>query len=77
MSKYKNIKWKVNNKKIFREQNLLNLNCAKIKKIGWRNKYNFNLTVDKTIEWYKNYNKKNTRRLTENQILEYISFNEK
>ncbi len=78
MSKYRNIKWKVNNKKIFKEQNLLNLNCTKIeKKIGWRNKYNFNLTIDKTIEWYKNYNKKNTRQITENQILEYISFNEK
>ena len=78
VSKYKNIKWKVNNKKIFKEQNLLNLNCTKIeKKIGWRNKYNFNLTIDKTIEWYKNYNKKNTRQITENQILEYISFNEK
>ena len=78
VSKYKNIKWKVNNKKIFKEQNLLNLNCTKIeKKIGWKNKYNFNHTVDKTIEWYKNYNKKNTRQLTENQILEYISFNEK
>jgi len=77
-SKYKNIKWKVNNKEIFKEQNLLNLNCTKIeKKIGWRNKYNFNLTVDKTIEWYKNYNVKNSRQLTESQILEYISFNEK
>ena len=77
-SKYKNIKWKVNNKEIFKEQNLLNLNCTKIeKKIGWRNKYNFNLTVDKTIEWYKNYNKNNARQFTEKQILEYISYNEK
>lgn len=77
-SKYKNIKWKVNNKEIFKEQNLLNLNCTKIeKKIGWKNKYNFNLTVDKTIEWYKNYNKNNTRKFTEKQILEYISYNEK
>ena len=77
-SKYKNIKWKVNNKEIFKEQNLLNLNCKKIeKKIGWKNKYNFNPTVDKTIEWYKNYNKKNTRQITEDQILEYISYNEK
>ncbi len=76
--KYRNIKWKLIKKEKFKEQNLLNLNCSKIeKKIGWKNKYNFGLTVDKTIEWYKNYNKKNSRQLTKNQIIEYILSNEK
>ena len=77
-AKFKSIKWKKNYITKFEEQNLLNLNCKKIYLLTkWRNKYNFNQTVVKTIDWYIKYSKNNIRKLTEEQILEYIQINEK
>lgn len=58
IKKLENINSKINikiEKKTFKESNYLLLNNKKIKKIGWKNKYNINQTLSDTSKWYELY----------------------
>ncbi len=53
------IKWKIKKQIKFKENSLLHLNSSKSKKIlKWTTKLNFKNSVKFTIDWYKNYLKK-------------------
>ncbi len=68
-----------NKKIIFKEDNkikekkYLNLNSGKAKKIlNWKCKYSLNKSLEKIIEWEKNY-KKGILQICQNQIEDYLS----
>ena len=65
---WKNSRWKISNKKIFHENNLLQLNNTKSKKLlKWKNKMTLNQTVELTSKWYLQFYK-NKKILTFDQI---------
>ena len=69
-----NVKWKVNRRKKFKENNLLHLNSQKSKKVlQWKKLLNFNDSIKFTIEWYKYYlnNKSKISQFSLAQISEY------
>jgi CDP-glucose 4,6-dehydratase len=73
------IKWKVNKRKIFFENSLLNLNSKKSKELlDWKCKLNFFQTIFLTIEWYRNF-KKNKKNKSANMIksIQQIDYYEK
>ena len=58
-----------------REANYLQLDISKAKNVlGWFPKYNFEESIEKTVEWYKAYyeNKDNINNVTEKQIRAYF-----
>lgn len=60
-------------KKTFKEKLFLMLDPYKIKKsIGWQAIYNFDTSVNKTINWYDSY-LKNKRNLTNQDIKDYLN----
>ena len=71
---FPSLKYKIANRKIFYESNLLKLNCTKSRKLlSWRQKMNINKTIEFTAEWYKNYfDKKDNFDFTVNQIKKYL-----
>ena len=53
---WKDIDWKIERKKSFKENVLLNLNNTKAKKyLKWKPVLNFEKTIKLTIDWYKYY----------------------
>ena len=53
---WKDIDWKTEKKKSFKENVLLNLNNTKAKKyLSWKPALNFEKTIKLTIDWYKYY----------------------
>ena len=53
---WKDIDWKIERKKGFKENVLLNLNNTKAKKyLKWKPALNFEKTIKLTIDWYKYY----------------------
>ena len=73
------ILWSItNNKKKFKESNLLKLNCNKAKKVmNWQSTLSFNENIKMTINWYRAYytNKdpKKMKKFSENQIIEFTN----
>lgn len=71
--------WKdVSNPNEPHEANLLNLSIEKAHhKLGWSPVWNFEETINKSIEWYKNVHHSNSseiaRKITQSQITDYIS----
>ena len=60
-------------KKTFKEKLFLMLDPYKIKKsIGWQAIYNFDTSVNKTIEWYNSY-LKDKKNLTNRDIKDYLN----
>ncbi|AJA46879.1 CDP-glucose 4,6-dehydratase [Clostridium pasteurianum DSM 525 = ATCC 6013] len=58
----------------FHEANLLNLDISKAKfNLNWKPRWNVDKAVEKTVEWYKNYNSTDVYKLCVNQINEYCS----
>ena len=60
----------------FHEAGLLKLNCDKSHSyLNWKSIWNINTTIEKTIEWYKNFyhekNNENILNFTKSQIYEY------
>lgn len=55
------------------EENYLKLDCSKAKsKLGWHPQWDLNLSLEKTIEWYKAYyNNEDMLNITINQIKSY------
>ena len=68
------IKWSVQSKKIFFENNLLQLNSNKAKKIlKWKCMLTSKESINMTIDWYKKYSlKKNVLKLSQEQIKYFI-----
>jgi CDP-glucose 4,6-dehydratase len=68
-----NVKWKVKEKRNFKESGLLKLNSEKVKKmIKWKSILTFQETIKFTVQWYKCfYFSKNINQLTKPQIDEY------
>ncbi|MBU4440232.1 MAG: CDP-glucose 4,6-dehydratase, partial [Firmicutes bacterium] len=67
-------KWESKNINGPHEANYLKLDCSKIKtKLGWKPHWNVEISVDKTVEWTKNYfsGEKMTDFMKE-QIIEFI-----
>lgn len=60
----------------FKETNLLKLDSTKaLKKLKWKNKWNMNLSISKTAEWYDHFlKKKDLKKITFFQIKEYFNF---
>ena len=67
------INWIIENKKIFFENNLLQLNSNKAKKIlNWKCNLSSKDSIQMTIDWYKNYVlKRNVYNLSRKQILDF------
>ncbi|GAA0181785.1 CDP-glucose 4,6-dehydratase [Clostridium sediminicola] len=65
----------INNNKIqLHEAKLLSLDINKAKYyLKWYPRWNIDITVEKIVEWYKNYLNKNVFDMCENQIVEYCS----
>lgn len=57
------------------EAGLLKLNCTKLKQIfGWNPKWKIDTAVNKTVEWYKAYEKcENVVKVMNRQIEEYLN----
>ena len=71
------IKFKFTKTKYLETKNL-NINSRKIQKIlGWVNKLNIKQSVELTLFWYQSYfeNKKNSYKITLNQIKDYLYSN--
>lgn len=68
--------WKcLNNQGEVHEANMLNLDISKAKQLlGWAPCWNIDKTVEKTVEWYKNYKSSNVYDLCVKQINEFISY---
>jgi CDP-glucose 4,6-dehydratase len=69
----KNAGWEIDKGNNPHEANYLKLDCSKAKsKLGWHPQWNLNLSLEKTIEWYKAYyNKEDMLNITINQIKNY------
>ena len=71
------IKWSVkDNKKNFKESNLLKLNCNKAKKlINWSSVLSFKENIKINMKWYKIYfegkNSEQMKKFSENQVQEF------
>ena len=74
MQKYwPEIKWQYKKSKKFNESNLLKLNSGKAYKIlKWRAVLTFNETIKMTTLWYKNFYSQKRKKLSINQVKEYI-----
>ena len=73
------INWKINKKKLFFENSLLNLNSKKAKqKLKWKTKLNINKNLDFTIDWYKYYlkNKNNKKKMLSKSLKQINSYQE-
>lgn len=71
----KNFKLNCSKKKLkFKETKFLLLNNQKAKKkLKWRPLWNFETSIDKSIEWYKNYkNISELKKITKKQLYEYF-----
>ena len=67
----KKIIFKKNNK--IKEKKYLNLNSNKAKKIlKWNCKYDLNMSLKKIVEWEKYY-KKDTLKICQNQIKDFLN----
>lgn len=59
------------------EANLLKLDCSKAHiKLGWRDVWGADMTVAKTVEWYKEYYQQNVIRTIDN-LADYIADSQK
>ena len=73
------ILWSItNNKKKFKESNLLKLNCNKAKKIlNWQSILSFNENIKMTVDWYRAYyTNKDSRKIkifSKNQIIQFTN----
>ena len=73
------ISWSItNNKKKFKESNLLKLNCNKAKKImNWQSILSFNENIKMTVDWYRAYyTNKDSRKIkifSKNQIIQFTN----
>ena len=68
---WKNAEYKVYKEKFFNEDNLLKLNSLKAQKmLKWKKILTLNKTIELTMNWYKNFYKKNIKvnQLIENDI---------
>ena len=67
------IKWSIKNKKNFFENNLLQLNSNKAKKIlDWKCVFTSKQAIKVTIDWYKKYSlKENILNVSKNQINQF------
>mgnify|MGYP001423688733 CR=1 FL=1 len=73
---WKKSKWKLLKKSSFHENNLLQLNSIKAKKLlKWKNTLSLDETINLTSEWYLNHYK-NNKILTIDQIKFFLSLNE-
>ena len=56
------------------EADYLQIDISKAKRdLKWTPRYNFNAALQKTVDWYKSYYKKeNMNKITENQLKEYF-----
>ena len=67
------INWKVKKTKTFFESGLLKLNSNKASRmLKWKCVLNFEETIGMTIIWYRNFYQKNKKKISINQIEEYI-----
>ena len=69
-----NAKWVIDDADKPHEENSLKLDCTKAKtKLGWSPKWNIDISLEKTIEWYKSYfAKKDMLKITQEQIITYV-----
>ena len=66
---WKDINWKLDKNKSFKENVLLNLNNAKAKKyLNWKPILNFEKTIKLTIDWYKCYSLKNKKLIYKKSV---------
>ncbi len=75
--RWPSIDWKINKKKFFFENSLLNLNSKKAKqKLKWKTKLNIYKNLDFTIDWYKYYltNKKNKKKILFKSLQQLTSY---
>ena len=68
-----------NNRKKFKESNLLKLNCNKAKKfMNWESILSFDENINMTIDWYRAYYKnkdsKKMKIFSQNQIIQFTNF---
>lgn len=70
-------KWiDMSDKKHVHEASLLNLDCTKAKIfLGFSQKLSIHKSLEKTLEWYKNYENENMYEFSKNQIEFYIKSN--
>ena len=67
------INWKIKKTQTFFESSLLKLNSNKASKIlKWKCVLNFEETIKMTTIWYRNFYQKNKKKISINQIEEYI-----
>ena len=74
--KYWDGKWRLDSNNYYHESKMLHLQIDKAKNvIGWQPKWNFNKTVEKTINWYKNTHDKTKtpEQACINDISEFMS----
>lgn len=71
------IKWLVNSEQGMHEAGVLKLDCSKLKnKFGWKPVWNVEKSIEKTVEWAREYNNNgNIEKIMEQQIIEF--YNEK
>lgn len=71
------IKWLVNSEQGMHEAGVLKLDCSKLKnKFGWKPVWNVEKSIEKTVEWVREYNNNgNIEKIMEQQIIEF--YNEK
>ncbi len=66
---WKDINWKIEKKKSFKENTLLNLNNAKARKyLKWKPLLSFEKTVQLTIDWYRCYSLKDKRLIFKKSV---------
>ena len=64
------------NKDEVHEAKLLALDISKARfKLGWKPTWNIEKAIEKTVEWYREYNSKNVYKLCVKQIKEFIKNN--
>ena len=64
------------NKDEVHEAKLLALDISKARfKLGWKPTWNIEKAIEKTVEWYREYNSKNVYELCVKQIEEFIKNN--
>lgn len=70
-----NLRWRVEANNGPHEANCLKLDCSKIKtKLGWKPKWNYDIAIEKTIEWSKAYIEgQNIELCMDKQIREYLN----